>query len=215
MRAALTSLFVTWRLIAAALMLCLSTGSLSSAADLSRGLFLVASRQVTDPTFAETVVLLIRQDSRGAMGLIVNRRSEARLSVLLPGMPKTPGSADPVYVGGPVGRTGVIGLARSGAAPAGAPRVFADVHLISERALLEKTLSAGARSDVFRLYLGYAGWTNERLRNEIEQSLWHTVAADSAQVFDPRPDTLWRRLMLRIEGQLATNRPAATKRSGA
>ena len=110
------------RMIAVAA-LCVWAAALSPAADLSRGVFLVASRQVSDPAFAGTVVLLIRQDSRGAMGLIVNRRSDARLSTLLP---RIPNAADPVYIGGPVGRTGAIALARGAAVPVGAARVIAD-----------------------------------------------------------------------------------------
>jgi putative transcriptional regulator len=199
-----------------ALALCLSAAATSPAADLAPGRFLVASRQVSEVTFAGTVVLLIRHDGRGAMGLIVNRRSEVNLSKLFPAMPKSRSSTDPVYIGGPVGRTGVIALARSRAAPEGAARIFADVHMIADRDLLEQTIAAGARQGEFRVYLGYSGWTKGRLEREVEAGSWHVLAADTAQVFDPKPDSLWSRLMQRIEGLRARRpSPAATRRSGA
>jgi putative transcriptional regulator len=198
------------------LTLCLSFAQFSPAADLAPGRLLVASRQVSDPTFAGTVVLLISHESRSAVGLIVNRRSEVPLSSLLPGMPKGANASDPVFVGGPVGKTGVVALVRSRAAPVGAARIFADVYLVSEKALLEKVLAAGARPDVFRVYLGYAGWTSGRLEKEVAAGSWHILPADSAHAFDPEPDSLWTRLMQRIEGGLARSRTRVlTRRSGA
>ena len=199
-----------------ALALCLSAATASPAADLAPGRFLVASRQVSEAAFAGTVILLIRHDGRGAMGLIVNRRSEVPLSKLFPATPRSGSSADPVYIGGPVGRTGVIALARSRAAPEGAARVFADVHLITDRDLLARTITAGAGPGDFRVYLGYSGWTTGRLQREVEAGSWHVLAADTAQVFDPEPESLWSRLMQRIEALRARRpAPAVTRRSGA
>ncbi|HSW49355.1 MAG TPA: YqgE/AlgH family protein, partial [Bryobacteraceae bacterium] len=125
------------------LALCVAAGAPVKAEDLSAGRLLVASRTVSDPAFAGSVVLLLRHDSRGTMGLILNRQSEIPLSKLFPGMPKSANASDPVFVGGPVGRTGVIGLVRSSGAPPGTSRVFGDVHMIRDREPLERTIAAG------------------------------------------------------------------------
>lgn len=45
-----------------------------------------------------------------------------------------------------------------------------------------------------RIFAGHTGWTSEQLRLEVRQSLWQTRPATAAIVFDPHPDTLWRRL---------------------
>ncbi|MFB3776208.1 MAG: YqgE/AlgH family protein [Bryobacteraceae bacterium] len=196
------------------LALCLSAAGSLEAVDPAAGRLLVASRKVSDPAFAGTVVLLIRHDSRGAMGLILNRQSEIPLSKLFPGLPSPANASDPVFLGGPVGRTGVIGLVRSSVAPAGAGLVFSDVLMIVNREPLSQTIAAGARPDKFRAYLGYSGWTTGRLPAEVEAGSWHVLPATTRLVFDPDPPTLWPRLMRRIES-LSAGRPAATRRSGA
>ena len=190
------------------LLLALSALRLAGA-DLAAGKFLVASRIVSDPRFAGTVVLLIHHDQASAMGLIINRRSTASLSSLFPGIGQAGNRSDPAYIGGPVGRTRVLALARPRVAPAGTTRILADVRLISERLDLERTLAAGARSDVFRVYLGYAGWTTGRLEREVAAGSWHILAGEAGLVFDAKPESLWKRLMSRFEGPRAST-PGAT-----
>ncbi len=182
-------------------------------ADLAAGKFLVASRIVSDPRFAGTVVLLIHHDQASAMGLIINRRSKASLASLFPGMGPAENRFDPVYIGGPVGGTRVLALARSRVAPAGTTRLLADVRLISERPALERVLATGARSDVLRVYLGYAGWTTGRLEREVAAGSWHILAGDAGLVFDAEPESLWKRLMRRFEGPRAST-PGSTEPVG-
>ena len=50
----------------------------------ARGMFLVASRDLVDPNFSESVVLLLEYDAKGALGLIVNRPTKLQLTDLLP-----------------------------------------------------------------------------------------------------------------------------------
>src|SRR5271169_1039952 len=51
--------------------------------DLGAGKLLVASRALGDPNFAKTVVLLVRCDAEGVVGLILNRRTNIPLSRVL------------------------------------------------------------------------------------------------------------------------------------
>jgi len=45
---------------------------------LGAGKVLVASRNLGDPNFAETVILLVRYDAQGVVGLVLNRRTISR-----------------------------------------------------------------------------------------------------------------------------------------
>jgi len=171
--------------------------------DLAAGKLLVAPRELLDPSFARTVVLLVRYDEEGAMGLIINRRTDVALSRVLQEWKEAKGRSDPVFVGGPVNRAAVLGLLRSSAKPPEATPVFADVYLVSSKALLEKTLAAGADSQSFRVYLGYAGWAAGQLEYEVGLNSWHAFKADPGAVFDADPDSMWQRLIRRTELQIA------------
>src|SRR5580704_3889037 len=51
-----------------------------NAKSLGAGKLLVASRNLGDPHFAKTVILLVRYDEHGVLGLILNRRTDVPLS---------------------------------------------------------------------------------------------------------------------------------------
>jgi putative transcriptional regulator len=175
----------------------------SRSKDLAAGKLLVAARDLPDPNFAGTVVLLVQYGEQGAMGLIINRSTGVPLARLFRDLKEAAGRSDPVYVGGPVEKTGVLGLLRSRTKPEEANHVFADVYLVSSKRLLVKTMAAGTESSMFRVYLGYCGWAPGQLEAETELGSWHIFRADAATVFDPEPDSVWQRLIRRTERLIA------------
>ena len=161
------------------------------------GRFLVAGRRMGDPRFARSVILMVRYEDEGALGLIINKPSEITLAKLLPEMAglKTPN--DLVYRGGPVARDGMMFLLRSESMPEQAQHVFADIYVSPSRKLFDKMV---VEDDVrLRSYIGYAGWAAGQLESELRREDWHVVPADPDTVFTERPDTLWKTLIEQTE----------------
>jgi putative transcriptional regulator len=171
---------------------------------LAAGKILVARRQLLDPNFARTVVLILQHDEEGTAGLILNRQTKIPLSRLSKEMESAKGRVDPLYLGGPVEQSGLMALLRSRTKPEDAKPVVADVYLISLKAMLEKTMASGVASSVFRLYLGYAGWEAGQLEWEMGQEAWEILPANAGIVFDPHPESLWGRLAEEEEVQVAS-----------
>jgi putative AlgH/UPF0301 family transcriptional regulator len=165
-------------------------GSWCQAQELAAGKLLIASRKSVDPDLAKSVVLLVRYQREGAIGLIVNQRSNVPLSELFPAL-KT--AQAPVYKGGPIA-IGIRALLRSPSKPGPGLHVFADVSMISKRPVMEDVLRAGASPSSFRVYAGYVGWSTQQLKNEVAQGLWRVLPSDAAVVFDPDPEKIWDRL---------------------
>src|SRR5262245_166113 len=172
----------------------------------AKGKFLVASRRLGDPNFAETVVLLIEHGQNGTMGVVINRPIEARLSTLLPDVKGLQQRTDSVYLGGPVGRNQMLILARSRSQPDGSLQVFADVYTISGRTGLQKILDESGPNAKFRAYLGYAGWARGQLEMEIAQGGWYVLQADAATVFDKAATEMWPELIRHGEAQWVMDR---------
>lgn len=173
-----------------AVVLVLSTAV--SAKDLAAGQLLVASEATRDPGFAQTVVLIVQYDEKGVVGLVLNRRSDIPVSQVF--KKEGNGRPEPVYWGGPVS-TGVFALLRARTQPAGSGRVLPELYLITEKALLEKTVASNTPPAEFRVYVGYTGWTVAQVRNEVLAGLWYVLAGDPALPFDPKPETLWQRMI--------------------
>ncbi len=160
----------------------------------SQGKFLVASRGMGDPRFAEAVVLLVRYGRHGAMGLIINRPTKVRLSEVLPGIEGLRNRTDPLYFGGPVSLKQMQLLIRSPSPLNGAERVFNGVYVSASRKVLERVLADGG---TFRVYAGYAGWAPGQLEREISSGSWHVVDADAETVFERPAAEVWPELINR------------------
>jgi putative AlgH/UPF0301 family transcriptional regulator len=163
----------------------------NNAKSLGAGKLLVASRNLGDPRFAKTVILLARYDAQGVLGLILNRRTDVPLSRVLESPKAAKDRSDPVYLGGPLEMPAVFALFQSPARLEGAEHVFDSVYLIAAKPLFEQTISARPDPGVFHVYLGYAGWTQDQLRKEVGLGAWFIFPADASTVFNANPDSLW------------------------
>jgi putative transcriptional regulator len=172
-------------------------------ADLAAGKLLVASRELPDPNFAKTVILLVQYDDDGVVGLILNRRSKVPVSRVLDELAGAKNRPDPVYAGGPVGRTDVLALVRGHSAAGDAKRVLGDVFLVSTKEAMEKTFASGTDADTVHVYLGYAGWTAPQLEHEVDLGAWYIFQGSAKAVFDSDPDSLWERLLRETELRMA------------
>lgn len=176
----------------------------TQATDLAAGKLLVASPDLPDPNFAKTVVLLVQYDEDGVVGLILNRRSKVPISRVLDELAGAKSRPDPVYAGGPVGRSDVLALVRSAQAPGDAKRIFADVFLVSSKDALEKAFASANDIDKLRVYLGYSGWTTQQLQNELDLGAWYIFQGNIKAVFDSNPEGLWPRLIRETELRIAS-----------
>ena len=167
----------------------------------AKGRFLVAERDLRDPNFSETVVLLTEYGAGGAMGVIVNWPTAAPAAELVPQVDGIGELTDTIFVGGPVARQVMFMLLRSAGELPEAERVFADVHLSSSRELLQRLVSGEVEAADLRLYSGYAGWSPGQLEMELAAGGWRVLPGDAELVFAAEPDDVWQELMRRGEVQ--------------
>jgi putative transcriptional regulator len=169
----------------------------------------VASRDLEDPNFIETVILLLDYSEKGTMGLILNRTTDVRLSELLPEVEALQSRTETVFAGGPVGRDALMLLVRSREPLEEAKFVFRDVYVTASADLLEE-LAAEDGNPRYRAFVGYAGWGPGQLDIEIERGSWHIVPGQAATVFDPSPAQIWKQLIRSLSMQFASLRAPAS-----
>ena len=179
---------------------------------LAAGRVLVASRNLGDPHFAKTVILLVHYDAQGVLGLVLNHRTDVPLSRVLDSLKTAKDRSDPVYLGGPLETASVFALYQSPAKPEGAEHIFGGVYLINSKPLFEQTISAQPKADVFHVYLGYAGWTQDQLQQEVELGAWFVFPAEAGTVFNADPDALWPEMIRKTELQVARGECGDAKR---
>ena len=179
--------------------------------ELAAGKILVARRELLDPNFAESIVLLVQYDEKRTVGLIINRKTKIPISRLAKELESAKGRTDPLYIGGPVETSGLMALFKSSTKPEDAKHVFADIYMISSKTTLEKTMASATAPNAFRLYVGYAGWGAGQLEAEVAIDAWEVLPASAGMVFDLHPESLWRRLAEQEGLQVASLGKRATE----
>jgi putative transcriptional regulator len=152
------------------------------------GSFLVARPVLKDPSFNRTVVLILKHESQGAFGLVVNRPSSVE------GLPF------PVYSGGPCTSDGVILLHghEEWAEPTGdepKPVIAPGIFLGDGDCLSRVSDPAPGAALRFRVFVGYAGWGPDQLEGELAAGAWAVVPASGPVLFDTPVDDLWGNLL--------------------
>ena len=169
--------------------------------ELSKGRFLVASRQLLDSQFSETVVLLLQYDRHGAMGLVINQPTEMKLSTLLPEIEGLQQRSDTIYHGGPVAQDQLMLLIRTASPPEGSHHVFKDIYISSSQKVIKRMVKDPSSKERFRVYAGYAGWAPGQLDMEVSRGGWHILRADPETVFDKSSPDIWPELIRRSSAE--------------
>ena len=148
---------------------------------------LVALPSLADGNFARTVSLLCQHDAGGAMGVVVNRRSDYTLGEIFSQMGIACSDdalcARVVLAGGPVHpeRGFVI---HDGDRDWDSSLTIADgLRVTTSRDVLE-AMARGEGPDKAVLALGCAGWSPGQLDAELAENSWLTVPAASSILFD-------------------------------
>lgn len=154
---------------------------------------LLAMPQMQDANFARSVVLLCKQEAQGAMGLVINRRTEALVTSVVEFEPPLKSDSDLViYVGGPVEPQ--RGWLLLGFDP-GTPDVMTvgdGLYLSSSMDVLREVLESGAPPErQGRFFVGYAGWAAGQLEGELAASAWLTADVSAALLFHTPPEAMW------------------------
>jgi putative transcriptional regulator len=156
------------------------------------GSFLIARPILKDPTFAQTVVLLLAHNADGAFGLVVNRPLKSK------GLPL------PLFNGGPCQSPGLVVLhghadwVDPDAESAGgavkqevAPGVF-----VGDDSCLGRIGEPAAGQEVrCRAFQGFAGWGAGQLEHELTRGVWAVKPATGELLFGTPIDDLWDRLV--------------------
>jgi putative transcriptional regulator len=169
----------------------ISLESHHSVGELSKGKFLVSSRQIGDPRFMETVLLLIQHDSYGTVGLIINRPTQLKLSDIFPDIKGQLKEEHFTYIGGPVAMTNIQFLIHPRSNPEESQWVFDDVYVSSSKTVLDDLIKNPNGNVKFRIYAGYAGWISGQLEQEVLRGDWHVMQADAETIFDKAPSEIW------------------------
>ncbi len=178
-----------------ALLLLLGASGPTGAADTKpapmTAILLVARADLPDPSFADSVVLVMNNLGAGPVGLIINRPTSIPVSELFPDLKRLAALHDKIYFGGPVELRTVWFLFRAAKRPEHAVEACDGIYISADRELLLRLLGRDKPTDGLRIFIGHSGWTPEQLENEISRGDWTLKHAESAAIFSGQTEHPW------------------------
>jgi len=164
------------------------------------GQLLVATPEMPDPRFAETVLYMIKHDEHGAVGLVVNRPvARGPIADVLKSLGvETEGAGGEItlHYGGPV-EPGKGFILHSDDYVLDSTTKIKDGIAVTTDSEILRALSLGKGPRRSLLALGYAGWAPGQLEAEIKANGWFSIPADAELIFGADAEKKWDRALER------------------
>lgn len=184
-------------LMAAALMLVLIDAT-ARAADIQDTVMLVAKRDVQDPIFGASIVIVKPMQGGVHLGFLLNKPTKMTLGEFFPDHEASRKAASPVFIGGPVDANMIFALVQRQDTPG-----QGSVQLTGElfAALAGDTVDRVIESDPkrARFVFGTIIWRAGELQEELRRGMWHVTEPETDLVIRPETDGLWEELVKKLE----------------
>jgi putative transcriptional regulator len=166
--------------------------------ELAPGILLIADPFLKDPNFLRTVVFLCEHKEEGSFGFVLNRKYENTLDELIP---ELEGHQLPVYYGGPVQMDTIHFLHQYPDEIPGAQEVIKGVYWGGDFDLVINMIKKETIDfNKIRFYIGYSGWSNGQLNDEMNEKTWLTVEATRKLIFHHNYEEIWKDSLKHLGG---------------
>lgn len=162
------------------------------------GILLIADPFLKDPNFLRTVVFLCEHKEEGSFGFVLNRQYENTLDELIPELEDF---KLPVFYGGPVQQDTIHFLHQYPEEISGGIEVLKGIYWGGDFEKLVELIKNGKADPArIRFYIGYSGWSNGQLSDELKEKSWLTVKATRKLIFHQHYEEIWKDALKSLGG---------------
>jgi putative transcriptional regulator len=166
--------------------------------EIKKGIVLIAEPFLKDPNFSRTVIILCEHNNEGSIGFVLNKPFAATLEDLIP---ELQGLNWPIFYGGPVEPDSIHFLHNNLSLLPDSNEITDGIFWSSDFRTLIALLKEGkVQQNDIRLYLGYSGWGQGQLQDELNEKTWVIAKAESTYVFDMNATEIWTKAMMKKGG---------------
>jgi putative transcriptional regulator len=170
------------------------------------GMLLIAEPFLKDPNFMRTVVFICDHQEEGSFGFVINRNFDHTLDELMNDLELK----IPVYYGGPVQMDTIHFLHQYPEKILGSYEVLNGIYWGGDFETAINLLKNGEiDASKIRFFIGYSGWGEGQLDDELKEKSWLTAPATRRLVFHKKTDEIWKEALKELGGdyELMVNFP--------
>jgi putative transcriptional regulator len=161
--------------------------------EVTQGKILLAEPFMLDPNFKRSAVLLCEHNEEGTVGFILNKPLNMRIDELVDGFPEFDSE---VLFGGPVQTDTIHYIHNVGDLLEDSREVVDGVYWGGDFEKLKFLISSQLiQPNNIRFFVGYSGWTEGQLEDEMGFGSWLVAEMHANYLFKSNPDDLWQQVM--------------------
>ncbi|GAB2579035.1 YqgE/AlgH family protein [Spirosoma areae] len=162
------------------------------------GDLLIAEPFMGDTNFERSVVLVCEHNQAGTFGLVLNQLTDIHLSDVIEEIQPDL----PLFVGGPVQQNTLHFIHRRPDLIDSSIRIEAGLYWSGDFDQIKQAVNLGTLTghDV-RFFIGYSGWGEGQLANELHQKAWIVSRTNADFLFDTPTNEFWRGVLKRMGGE--------------
>jgi putative transcriptional regulator len=142
---------------------------------MNAGIFLHATALLNDTFFEDAIIFITEYNEKGAMGFVINRVFPRGLTEL---EEFKHGKSFPLRDGGPVDKEHLYFLHRRPDLIAGGTLVADGIYFGGDfKAAVEGINNSTLTEQELRIFIGYCGWDNGELEEEVAEGSWEVAAS--------------------------------------
>lgn len=164
----------------------------------ANGILLISDPFLKDPNFMRTVVLLCEHNEEGTFGLVLNRRFHQKLGELVTELEDID---IPVYYGGPVQMDTLHFIHQLPEEIPGSKEISKGIYWGGDFDIVTILLKRGVLDESnIRFYIGYSGWSEGQLDDEMKEKSWLTLKGNHKLVFHKDENAIWKDALKEMGG---------------
>ena len=169
--------------------------------NIKKGQLLISEPSFTESTFYKSVILILYHDISESIGLILNQPTNIKLNEIINGLPL---DNFQVYLGGPVENNTIHFIHTLGQIIPNTKEIKKGIYWggnfdTVKKLITQKKISA---NDI-RFFIGYSGWGENQLNNEINNNSWIIHNDDTKICMQNSNKKLWSKLIKTKNRKLA------------
>ena len=167
--------------------------------EIKKGALLIADPFLKDPNFMRTVVLLCDHQLDGSIGFVLNRKYHQTVGELISTLETC---SFPVYYGGPVQTDTVHFLHNVPDLITGGLSIGNGIYWGGDFETVAGLLDSNKLDQsMIRFYIGYSGWGDDQLENEMREKTWLITGGNTGLVFHKNVSLIWQDSLKQLGGK--------------
>ena len=157
------------------------------------GKVLLAEPFMVDANFKRSVILMCEHNKEGSLGFILNKPLDMKIHELIEGFPEINST---VFYGGPVQTDTIHYIHDAGSFLDDSEEILPGVFWGGDFDKLKSLILTGRITPSnIRFFIGYSGWSESQLKQELRVGSWVVSDVDLQDLFKNKNSELWSHAM--------------------